>query len=586
MAATPKTNPKSSPTTAQSLTTAAAIAAAAAASISPSPPPSPSPSPPPPPPHTPATARRRPPGRTAAAAVIADPLSDKATILLIRRTLCADDVGQPAALGHGQPPAPVSTAAQPQALTPTPTPTPTATATTSTISIAPTTSIPTTTTSATPPPQTPIEELLPPLTSRNDVDLQLYALLAVVVREFVQTWYCRITTDSQLATEIVHIFAHCTRALEQRLRKADLEGLVFDELPALLDNHVQAYRIAHQRLVPLPVQTDPRVVYHALLPLPALEPVPSAKSAESVLSQAANESAYRQLLVSGLLAVLLPTEDLENECLTSLLSQILSELLLGNVLAGRVAEPWMMWEIVGMLARLLREKIDGENNNTLPNSTTKLPQKLRSPSLTPPPTPSPSSFSALSSSISLRFSSFSSTITPLFWSALRIGFALYASLRFLVASISLARSLPPRQLQFSDQSMPAKNSSLPVAHSAAHLLPSPPPVLAYSLWPAVANLVEFNVRMPWLSGCLSMVQWLALTGPGRIGAFDGPLDSIDVDETEEQLIQSVSSSLAYLWSTASAFWANRISEKPFWLPIAQYPPQQHPTNRSRLRAQI
>jgi len=86
--------------------------------------------------------------------------------------------------------------------------------------------------------EAPIDELLPPLTSRNDVDLQLYGFLAVILKEFVQTWYSKITPDEAFVCEIVQIIAHCTRALEQRLRKVDLESLLFDELPDLLDRHI------------------------------------------------------------------------------------------------------------------------------------------------------------------------------------------------------------------------------------------------------------------------------------------------------------------------------------------------------------
>lgn len=80
---------------------------------------------------------------------------------------------------------------------------------------------------------------MPPLTSRNDVDLQLYAFIAILVREFVSTWYAKITPDQKFVEEVVKIIAHCTRGLEQRLRKVDLEALVFDELPELLDTHVR-----------------------------------------------------------------------------------------------------------------------------------------------------------------------------------------------------------------------------------------------------------------------------------------------------------------------------------------------------------
>lgn len=37
----------------------------------------------------------------------------------------------------------------------------------------------------------------------------------------------------------MNVIAHCTRALEQRLRNVDLESLLLDELPELLEVHVQ-----------------------------------------------------------------------------------------------------------------------------------------------------------------------------------------------------------------------------------------------------------------------------------------------------------------------------------------------------------
>lgn len=84
----------------------------------------------------------------------------------------------------------------------------------------------------------PIDELLPPLTSSNEVDLQLYGIISVIIKEFVQTWYSKITPDHVFVNEIVQVIAHCTRALEQRLRKVDLEGLLLDEIPGLLEEHL------------------------------------------------------------------------------------------------------------------------------------------------------------------------------------------------------------------------------------------------------------------------------------------------------------------------------------------------------------
>lgn len=114
-----------------------------------------------------------------------DPLSDRATLNLIRRTLCPQQLGDK---GRDAQPA--------------------------------------------------IQDLLlPPLTSRNDVDLQLYAFLAIIMREFVQSWYSKITADETFVPEILRIIAHCSTALEQRFRKLDLESLLLDEIPDLLDRH-------------------------------------------------------------------------------------------------------------------------------------------------------------------------------------------------------------------------------------------------------------------------------------------------------------------------------------------------------------
>jgi|ERR1700722_3251419 len=84
----------------------------------------------------------------------------------------------------------------------------------------------------------PTEDLLPPLTSFNEVDIQLYAIIAIVLKDFVYAWYGKITPDHVFVEEIIQIIAHTTRALEQRLRRIDLEGLVLDEIPAVVTAHV------------------------------------------------------------------------------------------------------------------------------------------------------------------------------------------------------------------------------------------------------------------------------------------------------------------------------------------------------------
>lgn len=85
----------------------------------------------------------------------------------------------------------------------------------------------------------PVDELLPPLTSSNEVDLQLYAIIAIVVKDLVHSWYGKITPDQTFIEEVVKIVAHCSTQLESRLRLVDIESLVLDEIPALVERHVK-----------------------------------------------------------------------------------------------------------------------------------------------------------------------------------------------------------------------------------------------------------------------------------------------------------------------------------------------------------
>jgi hypothetical protein len=70
------------------------------------------------------------------------------------------------------------------------------------------------------------------------VDLQLYAIIGVILKEFVQAWYGKITPDHTFVDEVLLIIAHCTRGLEERIRKTDLEGLLLDEIPGLVGDHI------------------------------------------------------------------------------------------------------------------------------------------------------------------------------------------------------------------------------------------------------------------------------------------------------------------------------------------------------------
>lgn len=237
-------------------------------------------------------------------------------------------------------------------------------------------------------------------------------------------------------------------------------------------------------------------------PLPALSPVPSAGAPSAVAEQAENEAAYRQLLVQGVLALLLPTEDLENDCLTALVGQILSELIIGNLVANRLAEPWLIWECLIVLSNTIRRR----TGHSLVQSSTGTTTDAA-------PT-TPDSWSS---------------IQGLFLTLLQWCFLAANLVRFAVTTFISSSSIPPRTRYSSHANDVTRHKTGSQATASASLLGTHAetvkvPVLAFRIWPAISNLIELDLRMPWLSGTLSFLQWTAMTGPGRVADVDGALD--------------------------------------------------------------
>ncbi|KAI9824157.1 MAG: hypothetical protein M1819_000920 [Sarea resinae] len=369
----------------------------------------------------------------------------------------------------------------------------------------------------------PLEELLPPLTSSNDVDLQLYAFIAIIIKEFIYSWYAKITPDHVFVDEVIQVFAHSTRALEQRLRKVDLETLLFDEIPELFEAHIVAYRMSHYPLHPPPLSSDPDRIYHSLHPHPALSPVPIASEPSTVLDQQQNETRYRQLLVQGALAVLLPTEDLENGCLRALVGEICGEMIIGNGLSGKVCEGWLLWEGITNIAKSLRTRMSKDMIAQGDMEDSKKKSQLER-------------FGLLSSKEDAdRPPSKPSTISVWFWTVLQYAFVALTTLRFMIVALATSSSLPSRTPVVGAQRYAPAGGER--GQSPVTVASLPPPFLRMRIWSCITHLLELDWRMPWLSGILSLLQWGALAGPGRVGDTNGPLDRLFAHHVRTTILQ-------------------------------------------------
>ncbi|KAF9636822.1 hypothetical protein BFW01_g7718 [Lasiodiplodia theobromae] len=365
------------------------------------------------------------------------------------------------------------------------------------------------------PSQKSLDELLPPLTSSNEVDLQLYGIIAVIIKEFVHGWYTKITPDHVFVDEVIQIIAHCTRALEQRLRKVDLEALILDEIPRLASQHLDAYRTAHRASEDSPLAPGYRHIYHTLRPHPALTPVPSEADPATILEQRENEACWRQLLVQGVLAVLLPTEDLENACLRTLVAEIVSEMIIGGAVSNKVCEAWMLWEAVEKIAEVVHPRAI---EPPAAKATSRLEQfgLLNEAEPRKPRSEAGWAIGELSS---------------LFWTVCQYVFLAATALRAVVAALAASPSLPERAWVVSSP-MEGSRQSL----SSVGAAEEPSAVLSMSAWTCAGQLLELKARMPWLAGALSLAQWSAVSGPGRVGGTNGPLDRLLSHEIKTRIL--------------------------------------------------
>ncbi|XP_014560694.1 hypothetical protein COCVIDRAFT_88854 [Bipolaris victoriae FI3] len=408
-----------------------------------------------------------------------DPTSDKATAAFIRRTLCSHNV----LLGNGE-----KGRSTPR----------------------------------------PIEDVLPPLTSSNAVDLQLYGVISVIIKEFVQTWYSKITPDQVFVNEVIQIIAHCTRGLEQRLRKVDLESLLLDEIPELLESHLRSFRIAKRQATSYDsLISDPRTIYHTLHPHPALSPVPTDMIPASVVEQRESESAWRQLLVHGVLALLLPTEDLENGCLRALVAEIFAEMILGNGISGKACEGWVLWEGITRIAEVLQTDATKEKDSQseVSNGEQSL-TRLERYGLLPHEGTEVRSTERLDAEEQRPKHPLAST-AGLFWAVVQYAFMAFTAARAVILCIATSSSLPSRYVtseQSSGQALGQLQMPQTETTTSRRPLGAKRPVVSMALWSCAAQVVELDSRMPWLSGFTSMLHRGALVGPGRVGETDGVLD--------------------------------------------------------------
>lgn len=220
--------------------------------------------------------------------------------------------------------------------------------------------------------------------------------------------------------------------------------------------------------------------------------------------------------MQGVLAVLLPTEDLENGCLTALVGQILSEMILGDGIGGKASEPWLIWEAITKLGEVVQAR--------MPKSKAKVRAER--------------SNSNLADSKVLGMSETDTTIWRVrrsmektFWLFVQYLFFAMNAARLIIFSLATSPSLSPRLSSnvkitgssYRTDSPTLTNATTPTSRPTQ---PGIQPILKMKIWSCVSLLLDLDVRMPWLSATFAMLRWFAITGPGAVGDVDGMADRL------------------------------------------------------------
>ena len=198
-------------------------------------------------------------------------------------------------------------------------------------------------------------------------------------------------------------------------------------------------------------------------------------------------------------------------------------MIVHNAICGKASEAWLIWEGVTKLIRALRPDLHPHTpaDDASPSSINKLEQ-----------------FGLLSSATFNEKQDLQRArgrrvdfIAQVFWTTLQVLMTAWLLLRSFTIALMHASSIPARQGRVGNIATPDK---VPVSAVAPDIRPSPQhtiltssekrPVVSMKVWTCISRLTAIEERMPWLSGLLSLFQWLSLYGPGGLCRANSTLD--------------------------------------------------------------
>ena len=277
-----------------------------------------------------------------------------------------------------------------------------------------------------------------------------------------------------------------------------------DSRPEMKLIRALAYRSSYQSVKSYAVVTTPKLLFHVHFPHPALSPVLGGGTVNLDEDQAKNEVAYRQLLVQSMLAVLLPTEDLQNPCLWVLIGDVLSDTILGKSVGGKACDGWLIWDGV---TKVVQMTVNPEPP-TVPTDQARHDNRSRLEKSGLLDT------KQASHKEEARIKNEASSITTkVFWQVVLYGYYLYLAflaIRSVALGLLSAASSSPKREQAGGCTIHPHDHGTEVSSnpptSGSRSFTAARPILSYASFEVIGQLLSLNQRMPWVSGLLSLAK--------------------------------------------------------------------------------
>ncbi|KAJ1961724.1 hypothetical protein GGI12_003083, partial [Dipsacomyces acuminosporus] len=157
--------------------------------------------------------------------------------------------------------------------------------------------------------------------SSSKVNASVSKLFSLILRDFVQEWYQKVTDDKEFVGEVSQQLVLVVNELERRCGKVDWVQFILFECPEIVHLHI---RDSHQCMARLGTvyagkETSLEAIFQSMQPHVALS------------SAADSELSYLRRLAQELLGVLMPSEFQTDEVVQHLLREILACAVLRNV---------------------------------------------------------------------------------------------------------------------------------------------------------------------------------------------------------------------------------------------------------------